>query len=107
MSDNQMPSPAGAKAPVQAVGESQPVVNVPSPEKKPPEVKAPRGVQVRALRDGWSGNRRRKSGDVFFVPSLDKVGTWAECTDPKSQKEVVALREKRKQELAGKKSAQP
>lgn len=94
---NQMPSPAGAQAPVQAVGAAQPVENPPKTSEKPPVVAHSQGIQVVALRAGFFGARRRKVGDKFLVPSLDKVGTWMQCFDSKAEAEAQKMHKARKQ----------
>ena len=64
-------------------------------------IQKPKGkIEVRALRAGFIYNHRKFEGDVFQVDSMEKVGTWMECTDPKMEKlHQEMMKEKKK--LAG------
>jgi hypothetical protein len=56
---------------------------------KAPEVKAapvaPSGIKVIALRPGFYANMRRVEGDQFEVSSVEKLGSWMKCVDPKAE----------------------
>jgi hypothetical protein len=73
-----MPALESAKAQgeVEKVVEAAPVV--------------PSGIKVVALRAGFFNNLRKVEGDEFEVPSVEKLGAWMKCVDPKAE----ALRQK-------------
>lgn len=108
-----MPQPA-APAPVEdevkdaspEVEEEAPVVEE-SVQSTPPDdsvkvVKAPKkGIKVKATRMGFYLNVRRKTGEIFEVQSMDKLGTWMQCLDPAQEKERQAMLREKKKALAG------
>lgn len=55
-----------------------------------------KGIEVRALRPGFYQNSRKVEGDIFTVPSLDRVGTWMECTDRTLEKKHQELMKQNK-----------
>lgn len=60
-------------------GESNSDVKVqPAPKK---------GIEVVAERKGFYNQHRKREGDKFFVPSIDKCGEWMRCTDPHMEKQ--------------------
>lgn len=50
-----------------------------------PEVEG--GIEVMAINDGFFRNHRKKPGDMFKIPSIDKVGRWMKCIEPHWEKE--------------------
>jgi hypothetical protein len=55
------------------------------------------GIEVVALRAGYYKCSRKVEGDIFSVPSMNKVGAWMKCVDPKLEQEhQVLLKESKK-----------
>ena len=69
-------------------------------EEKSKEVKQSKllgsGVEVVALQAGFFKSVRKSPGDKFFVPSLDKVGSWMRCVDPRAEEQAQELRKAKK-----------
>jgi hypothetical protein len=92
--NNRMPKPADEMPQVpnhDEAGAEVPVEVVPQKPK--------REIEVVATRLGYFAGVRRKAGDKFTIPSLDKSGEWMRCTDPKIEAEHQVLVKKRKQRV--------
>lgn len=61
----------------------------------PPSPK--KGIKVRAIRDGFYAQQRRKAGDEFPVKSFEKLGEWMQCLDPQDEKKRKEILKKKKQ----------
>ena len=73
-----MPMPPVPSVPVEnKEALPQPPEHVPMPEVAPVAAKKPKMLTVRAKRDGFFKNVRRKEGDVFQVEE-SKLGSWME-----------------------------
>lgn len=60
------------------------------------------GIEVVAIRPGFSLNIRREVGDVFKVRSMEKLGDWMKCTDPATEmKHQAIMVERKKKKRAG------
>ena len=55
------------------------------------------GIAVVAIYPGFYENVRREIGAKFFVPSLDKVGSWMKCKDPDAEKQHQVLLKQKKE----------
>jgi hypothetical protein len=62
----------------------------------------PSAIEVVALRNGFWKNSRKVEGDAFSVPSMEKVGEWMRCVDPKAEQLHQKMMRERKKSLAGK-----
>lgn len=49
-----------------------------------------KGHEVIALRDGFIHGDRKKEGDRFHVPSVEKSGEWMRFVDPKMEEKRLA-----------------
>lgn len=52
------------------------------PEKQPGKIRIPEKIEVIAIGLGFYAPDRKQVGDRFFVPSMEKVGSWMKCVDP-------------------------
>ena len=59
-------------------------------------------IMVKANRQGFYKNVRRQVGDEFSIPSLDKLGEWMTCVDPKLEMEHKRRIKEKKNKIAGK-----
>ncbi len=72
MSNREMPS--APEAAVQPAADAAPQ----APAKEPSRL-----IAVVALRDGFYGGQRMKPGQKFNVKSMQDLGSWMKCEDPK------------------------
>lgn len=116
MSNRDMPPPLKQPeglpeaAPVEAKEEELHVIGVKpdstqpkadSVKEIPPEKKGPAAITVVALGSGFFRQSRKNVGDIFVVPSMEKVGDWMRCEDPEKEKIHQQMMAKKKQ-TAGK-----
>lgn len=69
-----------------------------------PQVKGE--IEVVAARPGFYNHSRRVEGDVFTVPSMEKVGNWMKCTDPVLEKQHQEMMKKAKRKAMEKQQAE-
>lgn len=85
-----LPLPKPPEAAVEAVEVA--AVEEQAPEAKPVD----RPVEVVALRAGFYQRERKVEGDKFMVASMQKLGDWMKCVDPKLEKlHQAAIKEKK------------
>lgn len=83
MSNREMPAPPSVST------EEDVEIQMPVPPVVPRS--HPKPIEVVALREGFVRSERKKEGDVFTVASMQKLGSWMRCKDPKIQREHEAI----------------
>lgn len=71
-------------------------------EVKEPVKQASSGIKVVALRAGFWNQMRKVEGDEFEVPSMEKLGSWMKCMDPKVEMLHQKYLKDKKKPVAGK-----
>lgn len=79
-----MPVPSNEEAVVEKAVDSKPQES--DSVREVPKQPKSGAIEVVAIAHGFYKNMRKVPGEVFMVPSMEKLGAWMKCTDKELEK---------------------
>lgn len=98
---SQMPAPDSQDVALDVEAPPAPDEDIPDEVVPPVPVVAPQPIgpfEVITVDEGFFGGQRRSRDERFMVDSMEEVGSWMQCVDPKLEKIRAALIKTRKEQ---------